>query len=460
MKKISCVLAVVAWLYLGTTFILGGLVRERYLEVLEEAGGGALSLSNESYEQGLFTSRAVTMIKAAKAEPSGDGDTVNQGGGVRVRHTFHHGPFTFSGRLGWVRLGLALVENAAESVPGDSPKPGVTFMADTPFLNASLLVGFGNDLECALNTAALSCDVNGTVLALDNCVAHVIHDPDTQAWRGEITLPKYTLSYGDFSFAANGNSIHFDVMQSLPWVFVGQSEIAVSSMNMTRSGQSIFTMEDLRLSEQSSIDGGLVTSRGLLNLLNATAGEFSCGPVVFDMEIRDMNATTISDSYTDLKAIVANRDVRDLKSELASWNQRLSERLMAEGVTFDIRRLSVSTSIGALECSLGFALEGSGENVPNPLALLDNLNATAGISVDESLVVGVMRTILQAKGGIPAAQDGAPDIGHDLARQIVSQQVEPMVAQGLLRREGGVLKADAVFEKRRLLVNNQPVPLL
>jgi uncharacterized protein YdgA (DUF945 family) len=219
-------------------------------------------------------------------------------------------------------------------------------------------------------------------------------------------------------------------------------------------------VEDLRSSAQSSIDGGLLTSRGLLNMLNATAGEYSCGPVVFDMEIRDMNATSISDSYTDLAAIVANREVRDLKVELALWNQRLSERFMADGVKFDIRRLSVPTSMGALECSLSFALEGSGEKVPNPLALLLNLNATAGISIDESLVVGVMRTVLQAKGVIPATQAGGSDTGQDLARQVVSQNVDPMVAQGLLRREGGKLKADAVFENGKLLVNNRPVPLL
>ncbi len=177
------------------------------------------------------------------------------------------------------------------------------------------------------------------------------------------------------------------------------------------------------------------------------------------MEVRDINATTLSAGYTELAGIVFKRDARDLKVELAQWNQRLGERIMAEGVKYDIRRLSVPTSMGALECSLNLSLASSGENASNPMVLLGSFNATAGISVDESLIVGVMHTVLRSRGAIPAAQDGSPDIGHDLARQIVSQNIEPMVAQGLLRREGGALKADVVFEKGSLLVNNRPVPL-
>lgn len=459
MKKIACALAVFACLYFGASFVLGGLARDRYFQVLEEYGAGSLSLSNESYEQGIFTSRAVTLIKGAKTKSSNDGDAANKGRRVLVRHTFYHGPFMVSGRLGGVRTGLALVESAAEIVPGDSPKPGVTLMADTPALTVSLLFGFWNDMECALNTSAFSCDVNGTVLALDNFAAHVIHEPETQAWRGEISLPRYTFSDGEFSFTANGLSMDFDMVQLLPWVFVGQSEAAISSMNMTRSGQSILTAEDLRASAQSSINGGLLTSRNVLNLQNATAGEYSCGPVVFDMEVRDMNATTLSAGYTELAGIVVKRDARDLKVELVQWNQRLAERIMVEGVKYDIRRLSVPTSMGALDCSLNLSLANSGENASNLTVLLGSFNATAGISVDESLIVGVMRTVLRTRGVIPVVQDGSPDIGHDLARQIVSQNVEPMVAQGLLRREGATLKADVVFEKGSLLVNNRPVPL-
>jgi uncharacterized protein YdgA (DUF945 family) len=440
--------------------MLGGLTRERYFRVVEEAGGGVLSLGNESYEQGIFTSRAVTMIRAAKTRPSAQGDAANQEPGLLVRHTFYHGPLTFSGRLGGIRAGLALVESAVETVPGDSPKPGFTVAGETPALTASLFFGFGNDMECALNTAAFSYDANGMVLAVGDCAGRVIHDPETQSWRGEMALPRYTLSDGDFSFTVTDISMDFDMAQFLPWVFVGKSEAAMSSMNMTRSGQSIFTAEGLRSSAQSSIDAGLLTSGIVMNLQNATAGGYSFGPVFCDMEIRDMNATTISESYIDLTAIVANRDVRDIKVELAQWNQRLAERLMAEGVKFDMRRLSVPTSMGALECSVLLALQGSGENNSNPLALLGNLNATAQISVDESLVVGVLRTILRARGLIPAANDAGSDTEDDLARQMVSQNVEPMVAQGLLRREGGTLKADAVFEKGSLLVNNRPVPLL
>lgn len=119
---------------------------------------------------------------------------------------------------------------------------------------------------------------------------------------------------------------------------------------------------------------------------------------------------------------------------------------MAEGVKYDIRRLSVPTSMGALECSLNLSLASSGENASNPMVLLA-VSTPQRISVDESLIVGVMHTVLRSRGAIPAAQDGSPDIGHDLARQIVSQNIEPMVVQGLLRREGGALKADVVFEK-------------
>ncbi len=462
MKKISCVLAVVACLYIGASFMLGGLARERYFRVVEEAGGGVFSLGNESYEPGIFTSRAVTMIRAAKTRPSAQGNATNQEPGLLVRHTFYHGPLTFSGRLGGIRAGLALVESAIETVPGDSPKPGFTVVGDAPALTASLLVGFGSGMECALNTAAFSYEANGQGLALSNCAGRVIHDPETQTWRGEMTLPRYTLSNSDFSITITVTdlSMDFDMAQFLPWVFVGKSEGTMSSMNVTRSGQRIFTAEGVRSSAQTSMDAGLLTSRTVLNLQNATAGGYSCGPVVCDMEIRGVNATTISESYIDLAAIFTNRDVRDVMVEMEQWNQHLAERLMAEGVKFNMRRLSLPTSMGALECSLNLTLEGSGENNSNPMALLGNLNATAEISVDESLIVGVLRPLLRAKGLIPAENDGASDTEDDLARQIVSQNVESLVAQGLLHKEGGTLKAEAVFEKGNLLVNNRPVPLL
>jgi uncharacterized protein YdgA (DUF945 family) len=89
----------------------------------------------------------------------------------------------------------------------------------------------------------------------------------------------------------------------------------------------------------------------------------------------------------------------------------------------------------------------------NPLLLLQHLEAGAQVAVHEELLKGFLR--------ISLGQDGeqASDDLEILVQLRYNEQIEPLLAQNLIVRDGDVIRADAVYANGSLAVNGQAVPL-
>ena len=85
--------------------------------------------------------------------------------------------------------------------------------------------------------------------------ANVVHEPMTGVLRGDFTLPGLSLAADRDRVGLDGLTGSFDLVEALPFVYVGRVDSAVASMNMTQPGAESVLVTDLRLSSESSCEG-------------------------------------------------------------------------------------------------------------------------------------------------------------------------------------------------------------
>jgi len=101
------------------------------------------------------------------------------------------------------------------------------------------------------------------------------------------------------------------------------------------------------------------------------------------------------------------------------------------------------------------------------LQYLQNIDATANLLFDETLVRVI--ALAQAKSSIQSQVAAARSMGQDLeltdeqidamALEQYDLQMEMLVAQGIVGREGKKLKTSMTFKQGELMVNGQALPI-
>ncbi|HEX5803255.1 MAG TPA: DUF945 family protein, partial [Azospira sp.] len=144
--------------------------------------------------------------------------------------------------------------------------------------------------------------------------------------------------------------------------------------------------------------------------------------------------------------------------------------LLKHDPEISIDRLSFRTPHGDAALSARVKLNAAqAQDFSNPLLLLAKLDAGVDLRVPEAFVGEVA---VNAMPGMPAeveqdapaeATDVAPPAAEELAaaalaarRDALQQRIAGLVTQGLLVREGGVLRAQLAMRDGRMTVNGQP----
>ena len=455
MKKIAVLVLLAAFAYVGAAYMFGGQIRDRYFSTLEEGGGGVVTLSNQSYERGLFTSHALTLVELRVP-----GDAADQTEPVRpsrfaVRHVFHHGPFP-APREGLAPM-IALVDSSVEPA-GDGGELGellVQFpeLADT---TSTVRVGLDGVVQGELLVPAFERNGAQGRFVWGGLTVRASQDPATGALRGDYAAAGLTAETPEGTVVMEGLAGRFDVVEALPLVYVGSVQGSLSALRVQDAAVEAVLMDDMRFTSDSEMAGNMIHYRQRIDIERVEAGGVVCGPVVCDMETRNLDASALSEFQAGIREIYEpGLDADAVSSRVQGLYVRFFEKLLAGSPQFAVHGLKVPTSMGGMEATMDVRLDAPGGiSVTNILLLLRNIDAVAELRVDESLLVGLARLDLEGKGG---SGEGA-DLDA-LARSMVAGQLEPLLARNLVVREGDLLKTSAVLRQGRLTVNGQETPL-
>lgn len=194
------------------------------------------------------------------------------------------------------------------------------------------------------------------------------------------------------------------------------------------------------------------------------------GPVRYDVSLRHVHARTMAKLYREAMKISADAEMQAVAQ--TSPGQLLAPlagpalELLGHDPELSVDRLSFRTPHGDAALSARVRLNAAkAQDFSNPLLLLAKLDAGIDLRVPEAFVGEIA---IKAMPGMPvdAMQEEAAAAGAaaaeiaaaDLAarREALQQRIAGLVAQGLLLREGGLLRAQLAMRDGRMTVNGQP----
>lgn len=460
MKRLFVLLLVfAAGAYAAAAYLLGGQAREQYFSLLKEhERSGLVSLTNQYYERGFLASRAATLVEVAfpGAEQGGvAAKTVR----FTLRHELRHGPmpdlfdgFSFD-------TALATMKSVVE--PVDSGDDVGKLFAEIPELaqsRSTLRVGFSGEIKGDLTVPAFEkSGGEGERLTWGGLTLNIVHEPMTGAVKGDFSLPGLSMAADRGRVALDGLTGTFDLVEALPYLYVGRADGAVASINMTQPGAEGVLVTDLRVSSESSCEANLAAMLQKLDIARVEYGGGAFGPLSCDFEARNLDALALSEFQSRLRLLAGESDVDvdALSAQVGELYVTLFGKLLAGKPELRISRLRLGTARGDLTGSLQVRSDApAGQAAVNPLLLLPYVEAEAELIASEELLVGLLG--LDVRSQDPAATDEAVDL---LARQRFRDQIEPLLARGFLTRDGANITGRASLSQGHLTVNGQSTPL-
>ena len=455
MKKFLAVLIILAGAYVGAAYIFGGQVRERYFSVLEEYQRyGIVSLSNHAYERGLLSSTAQTLV-----EISVPGDQTDPGEVSRfvVRHVLQHGPLIGTGGDFFRNFGLARVQSTIEPwVVDGSPESLFTQYPELAQATSDFNVGFDGRLEGNVLIPAMDRSMNAEQVIWQGLTLRAQVDPVSRSMRGELNMPGLVVKTGEGSIKFEAVSSNFDLSEVMPLVYAGNINAGIATMDITPSDGDAIHVSQLTLSSDSSCENALYQYSQTIGVESVTVGESAYGPAFCELAGKNIDAQALSQFQSELQTLYRTMsDTEDLfYDRVGELYGSLFTKVLAGTPELHMPRLQVVTPMGEMTGAFSVKLTSPVQGAAlNPLLLLQHLEAGAQVAVHEELLKGLLR--------ISLGQDGeqASDDLEILVQLRYNEQIEPLLAQNLIVRDGDVIRADAVYANGSLAVNGQAVPL-
>jgi uncharacterized protein YdgA (DUF945 family) len=460
MKKIIVCLALAAVFYVGATYVLGSQVRDRYFASLQEArDSGLVAASNVSYEQGVFSSQALTRVRVTV--PQTVGETEEKWDFV-VTHVIRHGPVTMDPRKGIfsARPMLALAHSTVEA-PSAGEGGLLAWFPELIGSTSTMRLGFDGSVDGELLVPAFKRKTGTGSLDWAGMQGTVDYASASRRLRARLTMAGLTVRAEEETLAVQNMTCDMDMSEILSMLYVGQVTVDVAAMTAGRTGEREVELENLRLFSDSSNEGALVHSIQTVDIERIRVGDETHGPLQCEMQTRNLDAQSLSDFQVRVRELYrAERDPERMAERLGNLYGRLLRDLLAGNPEFRIPRLHLATTMGNATGSMFMRLDAPGETaLGNPLLLLGHMEASAEASMHETLVQAIMRA--QAKNErpeTPAAGMGGQDL-EALQLQQYSDQINALVARNLVIRDGDLLRLRAKFSQGQLTINGQELSL-
>ncbi len=485
MKKIA-VLAVVVLAcvlgWVGATSVVGGKVEKYYFGLLEQYGQwGPLTLTNQRYDRGFLRSHAETVLEVTIPGSGSDQDQEPTEETLQLvfEHTMHHGPFPFGPDLeGQSSLSpaLALVETRLIGISPDDEELE-ELLAEIPELKDSialLKVGFSGRTNGRLQVPPFEKEREDTRISCGGLTVTTDYNPGDKTLLGMIDLPKMQIRVADRSMAWNGVRGEYDMVEALPLLYVGASKVVFGAMDMTVPGESagetqVIQVQEFEVTGDSGIEGKLVHFNQSMTFNGLTFDDQTYGPLLIDMEAKNLDAMALSEMQQQMQVIYQganNFDPDELAAKVIPLYSDLLMKLLAGSPELNVSRLHVATPMGLADGTFRMKFSGQGGvPVDNPFALLQQLQyleSAIDVAVDESLIRGIvgesLRNDLQADRKGETSTEISDEEIELLVDQQLGSQLDMLLSQNFIIRDGEKIKSSATFNRGELVVNGQLLP--
>jgi len=466
-KKISVavvvvVLAVVAWA--GAAYVMGGDVEERYAAFLAEAGSwGPISIETRSYERGVLSSTAETVLTVAipQDDPAAAPETLE----LALGQVFRHGPLPFGGGPALARIETRL---AGVSVNGGAAGE---FLEKFPELKEAALktsVSFGGTTTSRLRIPPFERRIDEGEMKSEGLAFESEYAPEAKTAVGTLELPGMEFRTGEGVVTIGGIRGRFDLNEVLPRLYVGKNEVTFDGLTLSRTNAADGDIRELRIKDlaitlDSAYENALVGFRELVELAEVTVDGDTFGPAVFDLEMKNLDGRALSEFQEQLQDIyrgAENFNPDEQLVQLVPLYFQLFNRLLEGKPELSIHRLHLTSPRGNLGGNGHLRFVGDdGAGLGDMAVLLRQIEAGFDLEIHERLV----RSLLGENMKNALDQDEASGLSaEEVERQLeqaIDSEIEALLAQNFVVREGDKLKGSAGFKNGVLTLNGEALPI-
>ncbi len=462
MKRIALVVVAVV-LVAGAAaapLLIGREAQANYALWVEQLGASGLQVSSQRYERGWLRASARTEITVPVPRPTPEGGQESREARLTLVSDIRHGPL--AGGIGLAQIDTRFL---LDGEPLLAPDYAAALRTHVELDGSSV-----SRLDFPARTIALA--DHGVSVDFHGLEGTVQAGPGFDSVHLELASAGLGVDGGEGKRLELGSmSLRSNTARGVAGLMLGDGRFQLSRFQIRDPEAGVtFDLSEFALDGRSAADGERVAVDASYTLASASAAGRSYGPAEMQIRIEGLPAAGLAELQRRMRLIQGQHLAPDLRAiEALGAIQALLPQLLANDPRLAVPRLSVRTPDGLVEGEL--AIQGRGLTVAelgSPGAIARKLEASARLAMPEVLLratlsrqrqARILREIEQRRQAGEQVAVPADDALERMAEASAEQQIEALLAQGLLERTAQGVRTEATFREGLLKVNGTVLPL-
>lgn len=455
MKKLLALFLLIVAASVAAPGFLGMQAEERYDAAVAQLRAAGYRVVDETYARGWFRSDARLQLefplpegRAAGAEPPR----------VLVKTRAVHGPFLgdLAQPFGLARLDTEIWVDSAPLVVGEDGAPMRTF------------VGFLGSATTSIRVPARQLPLENGTLETSPIEGELQFGAGDRIAVGWLSVPSLRARGPDGAVGElAGLEVTANVRSDPAGVPLGEWRVAVERMAFEVPAEAkAFALAALEVSGSSELRDGAIDVAADYRLGSVTAEGETYGPFDLRLAARRLAADALAlIQAAGQEAAAAGATPEERSEALGIALLANADTLLAKDPSFAVEHLTLELPAGRVAASLEVRAVGLRvAELRDPAAALQRVEGKAALR----LPAAVLDTLLRQQGRqqlaalaeqqAEAEQPSAEEV-EKLAGEYATRQVEVLVAQQLLVRDGGDVTASAELRNGLLTLNGKSIPI-
>lgn len=497
MKKLTGLVVLLAALVLGSYYGMGYLTEKKLKESLALVSqSNGVTASVGSYNRGWFKSQAVInwglhLPEHTTTSPSGQVQTIPATDlDMQLPVTIYHGPFIFANNE--PRFGLGYAETSVD-MPEKYIKDfneAFTDQSTKPKLNLSLFVNYFNTASLDLGVPAFKLFLKqGGEFDWLGMTSSTEISSNLDSVEGNVTVEGLNVAKDQMKTTMGTVTSEYNLHKSDLGFYLGDGSFSFPSLVVTNNGVKLFEISQLDTHSDANIDAGLFNTHFKASVEKIIANDKNYGPGNIDIALRNLDAVVLAKLNDQLNQAQQVSDLERQKIMLSMLPEL--PKLFSKGPEFEIRELSMVMPQGTIDGNLMISLPKA--DAGNPFELIQKIQGKGKLRIPAEVVKMLLTESIKQKLMAPqqpaqAIQDGivqqmqqqqaapaagtdttatpaptpapaAPTASADIMQQAANtadQQLQAMVASGVLTQQGTDYLIELNLDKGQLSVNGKP----
>lgn len=374
--------------------------------VLQEQAqeSGALKLSLQNYDRGIFNSHADLVVSMDIKVPSAPNRPAMRMPALSypIKLDIAHGPFIFKTQKFGIGYAKALIA-VPEKIKGMA-KMMFTDNSTLPKMEIDWYLNFNEDSQVKLSIPEFMLEGRGNKGSMDwKGLDTVVHITD-----GGHKMKGYSLMNGIDGHSPHGRlsvgevRVDYDMHYSLYKIWLGDATFKLPSLGvMTGEGKSIIAITDFMMKSSADLEGkrlnmGLESSLAKCVVLGDTYG-----PGELDLAFNGLHAQTFNTLQAKLQAINNPAYSKPQREQMLMALMPDFLKLVS-GADIELRKFNFNLPQGKIQATAKLTAPVGDVKVTNPLQLLSQFHLVTHLAVPKTLVK--MALVTQAKSKIEEDQ--------------------------------------------------------